>query len=214
MSKALGAKGSQTHRDREKAANQRMRERIAQQAARLIAEDGLQDYALAKLKAARQIGAPDTHNLPNNSEVEQALRDYQSLYQKDEQSERLCQLRRQALAMMRRLARFEPYLVGSVLDGTATRYSDIDLQIFTDSSKSVELFLLGQQIPYKSGEKKLNVGGEIHIFPVFVLQGETAEINVTVLGTDDLRQFSRPHADKKTPERAHAKHVETLLEEG
>lgn len=214
MFKALGAKGSQTHRDREKAANQRMRERIAQQAARLIAEDGLQDYSLAKLKAARQIGAPDTHNLPNNSEVEQALRDYQSLYQKDEQSERLRQLRRQALDMMRLLERFDPYLVGSVLDGTATRYSDIDLQIFADSSKVVELFLLSQQIPYKNAEKKLNLGGDSRAFPVFVLQGESAEINVTVLATDDLRQFARSHADKKTPERAHAKLVETLLEQG
>ena len=61
-----------------------MRERIAQLAARLIAEDGMQDYGMAKRKAARQLGAPDSHSLPNNSEVEQALREYQALYQKEE----------------------------------------------------------------------------------------------------------------------------------
>lgn len=214
MSKALGAKQFMPHREREKAANQRMRERIAQQAARLIAEDGLQDYALAKLKAARQIGAPDTHNLPNNSEVEQALRDYQALYQKDEQGERLRLLRRQALAVMQQLERFNPYLIGSVLNGTATRYSDINLQVFADSAKAVELFLLSKQLPYKSGEIRLHFGGEVRAFPVFTLQGEDTEINITVLATEDLRQIPRGRPDKRPLERARAKQVETLLEEG
>lgn len=214
MHKEPGAKHGLPHRDREKAANQRMRERIAHQAARLIAEDGLQDYALAKTKAARQIGAPDTHNLPNNHEVEQALRDYQALYQKDEQGERLCLLRQQALAMMRLLERFNPHLTGSVLNGTATRHSDINLQIFADSPKDVELFLLGKQLPYKSGETKLHFGGEMRAFPVFVLLGEPTEINITVFATDDLRQISRGHPDKRPLERARAKQLEALLDEG
>ncbi len=214
MTKELGAKRSLPHREREKAANQRMRERIAQQAARLIAEDGQQDYALAKLKAARQIGAPDTHNLPNNNEVEQALRDYQSLYQKDEQGVRLRQLRQQALVAMKLLERFNPYLVGSVLNGTATRYSDINLQVFADSAKAVELFLLGQQMPYKSSEMRLHFGGEMRTFPVLSLQGDATEINITVFATGDLRQIPRSHNDKRPLERARAKQVEALLEEG
>lgn len=191
-----------------------MRERIAQQAARLIAEDGLQDYALAKLKAARQIGAPDTHNLPNNNEVEQALRDYQALYQRDEQGERLRLLRRQALAAMRQFERFDPHLTGPVLNGTATRYSDIDLQVFADSAKEVELFLLNRQLPYRSGETRLHFGGEARAFPVFTLQGEGAEINITVLATEDLRQIPRAHPDKRPLDRARAGQVETLLEKG
>lgn len=214
MAKELGAKHFMPHREREKAVNQRMRDRIAQQAARLIAEDGLQDYALAKLKAARQIGAPDTHNLPNNNEVEQALRDYQALYQKDEQGERLRLLRQQALAVMKQMERFNPYLIGSVLNGTATRYSDINLQVFADSAKEVELFLLNKQLPYKSGEIRLHFGGAARVFPVFTLQGEGTEINITVFATDDLRQIPRSHPDKKVPERARARQVETLLEEG
>ena len=83
--KDLGEKPALQYREREKAANLRMRERIAHQAARIIAEDGLQNYASAKHKAARQIGAPDTHNLPDNDEVERALRDYQAIFQRDEQ---------------------------------------------------------------------------------------------------------------------------------
>lgn len=214
MAKEFGEKRAQPHREREKTANLRMRERIAHQAARLIAEDGLQDYALAKLKAARQMGAPDTHNLPNNTEVEQALRDYQALYQREEQSERLRQLRQQALAAMRLLERFNPYLVGSVLNGTATRHSDINLQLFADSVKEVELFLRARQVAYKSGEKRLHVGGEARTFPVYTLLEGPAEINLTVLATEDLRQIPRNQADKRLPERARAKQVEALLEEG
>ncbi|MDP1897375.1 MAG: hypothetical protein Q8K43_05770, partial [Sulfurimicrobium sp.] len=77
-----------------------MRELIAQTAARLIAEDGIQDYSLAKRKAARQLGAADTHSLPSNSEVQQALRLHQELYQKNEQPLLLKQLRTEALAAM------------------------------------------------------------------------------------------------------------------
>lgn len=189
-----------------------MRERIAHHAARIIAEDGLRDYVSAKRKAARQIGAPDTHNLPDNDEVEQALRDYQALYQRDEQSVRLRQLRQQALEAMRLLEPFHPYLAGSVLNGTATRHSDINVQLFTDSAKEVELFLLARQVPYKSGEKRLHFGGEERSFPVFTLLDGPAEINVTVFATEDIRQIPRGRAEKYT--RAQARQVETLLEEG
>jgi predicted nucleotidyltransferase len=188
-----------------------MRERIAHQAARLIAEDGLQDYASAKRKAARQIGAPDTRNLPDNDEVERALREYLALYQRDEQSARLRQLRQQALEAMRLLAPFNPYLTGSVLTGTAARHSDINLQLFTDSAKEVELFLLARQVPYKSGEKHFHFGGEERPIPVFTLLDGPAEINVTVFATEDIRRISR-HAEKNA--RAHARLVEALLEEG
>lgn len=214
MSKGFGENPILPHREREKTANHRMRELIAHRAARLIAEDGLQDYASAKLKAARQLGAPDTHNLPNNNEVEQALRDYQSLYQRDEHAAWLRLLRQQALAAMRLLERFNPYLTGSVLNGTATRYSDINLRLFASSAKEVELFLLRRQLPYKSGEKRMHFGGEKRVFPAFTLPGDPAEIKITVFATDDLRQIPRSSADKKPLEHGRAEQVESLLEEG
>jgi hypothetical protein len=210
--KDLDEKSAQLYREREKAASLRMRERIAHQAARIIAEDGLQNYASAKHKAARQVGAPDTHNLPDNDEVERALRDYQALYQRDEQSERLCKLRQQALDAMRLLEPFNPYLTGSVLNGTATRHSDINLQLFTDSAKEVELFLLARRVSYKSSERHLHFGGEERALPVFTLLDGPAEINVTVFATEDIRQIPRGRAEKNA--RAHARQVETLLEEG
>jgi hypothetical protein len=98
---------------------QQMRTRIAAAAARLMAEDGVEDFALAKRKAARQLGAEDTQSLPKNEEIEAELRAYQSLYQGEEQRERIQYLRRCALDAMQLLERFRPYLAGPVLSGTA-----------------------------------------------------------------------------------------------
>src|SRR5439155_22992291 len=111
---------------------QQMRARSSAAAARMMAGDGLDDFALAKRKAARQLGAEDTQWLPKNEEIEVELRAYQSLYQGEEQRERIHYLRERALEAMRLLEQFRPYLAGAVLKGTAGRYSDIDLQLFTD----------------------------------------------------------------------------------
>ena len=86
---------------------QQMRHRIAHMAARMIAEDGIADYGLAKRKAARQAGAPDSRNLPTNVEIEEALRAYQDLYQGDEHPERVARLRELALDTMRMLDAFD-----------------------------------------------------------------------------------------------------------
>src|SRR5262245_43231570 len=131
---------------------QQMRTRIAAAAARLMAEDGVEDFALAKRKAARQLGAEDTQSLPKNEEIEAELRAYQSLYQGEEQRERIQYLRRCALEAMQLLERFRPYLAGPVLSGTAGRYSDIDLQLFTDDGKAVEHFLLSQRSEEQTSE--------------------------------------------------------------
>lgn len=200
MAKDLGSKSAQ------------MRERIAQLAARLMAEDGIQDYAHAKRKAARQMGAPDTQSLPSNGEVEQALRAYQDLYQKDEHDACLARLRQEALDVMKTLERFNPHLTGSVLTGTAGRHSDINLQLFADSAKEVELFLLTGRVPYETGSRRLRVGDVIREVPVFTVFGEQAKIDIAVLAPEDLRLGSRNTADGRTPERAKIKQVAALVE--
>src|SRR5581483_1352972 len=124
--------------------SRQMRGTIAHLAARLMAVDGIDDLALAKRKAARQAGAPETRNLPSNEEVEEALRAYQQLYQAEEQRVRLRHLRTRALEMMHLLSSFDPFLSGPVLSGAAGKYSDIDLHLFTDSVKDVELFFLNR----------------------------------------------------------------------
>ena len=122
---------------------------IASAAARLIAESGISDYSIAKRKAAHSLGLPEGTNLPENAEVEVELRTYQRLFQGDEHVERIDTLRHKACEIMEILQKFTPYLTGSVLDGTAGRYAEIDIQLFTDSAKDVEIFLLNQRIEFE-----------------------------------------------------------------
>ena len=103
----------------------------------MIAEDGVGDYATAKQKAARQAGLADMNLLPDNQEIEEALREYQGLYQKEEQPAHLRRLREIAVKVMREFDAFRPALVGSVLSGTAGQFSDVNLQIFTDDPKAL-----------------------------------------------------------------------------
>lgn len=188
-----------------------MRSRIAQLAARLMAVDGIDDYALAKRKAARQIGAPDTRHLPNNEEVEQALLAYQQLYQADEQRERLLHLRRSAREMMRLLEPFNPYLSGSVLSGSAGKYSDINIHLFTDSVKDVEMFLLNRQIAYRSGEHRVYVGSEPRSIPDFSISNQDADFEVSVFSPQDLRQQLRASPEGRAFERARIDWLESAL---
>lgn len=126
----------------------RIRAALCDAAARLIAEDGVTDYALAKRKAVRLLNLPEGTPLPTDDELDDALRAWQAVFQDDEQRERLAHLRQKAVELMQILQDFRPYLTGSVLDGTAGRFAEIDLQLFADSAKEVEIFLLNRGIPY------------------------------------------------------------------
>lgn len=186
------------------------RKQVAQLAARLMAEDGIQDFAFAKKKAAQRLGISALHHLPNNAEVEQALRVFQGLFQRDEQAEWLAHLRREALEAMRLLERFNPYLTGSVLAGTANRHSDVNLYLYTDSVKDVELFLMDRGIPYRSGEKRIGQGEEGRARPVFVIERRGGVFNITVFSPNDLRIPLRA-PDGSSAGRAKAAQVEQLL---
>ncbi|AZN37703.1 nucleotidyltransferase [Iodobacter ciconiae] len=124
-----------------------LRAQIAERAARLIAEDLLHDFALAKKKAAKQLGISEGRMMPSNQEIETALANYRAVYY-PEHSNHLNSLRQKALKVMRILAHFHPYLTGSVLSGVAGSNSDINLILFLDDPKSAEIFLLNQQIDY------------------------------------------------------------------
>lgn len=131
------------------AASSHLRRAIASAAARLMAEGGSSDYGAAKRKAAKSLGASDGEALPTNAEIETELRDYLAVYQDEEQKDRLQDLRATALDVMQLLAEFHPYLTGAVLDGTAGRYSAVEIELFADSSKDVEISLLSRGISYQ-----------------------------------------------------------------
>lgn len=129
-----------------------MRRDITSLAARMMAEEGITSYGFAKRKAAKQLGVPTSEVLPGNQEIEVALRDYMALYQEDELPERLTLLRREALELMRLLEQFNPYLTGAVLDGSAGRYAEAEIELFADSPKDVEIFLLNKGISFENAD--------------------------------------------------------------
>lgn len=186
-----------------------LRQLVAQQAARIMAEEGVSDYAFAKRKAARQLNMEDTHCLPGNAEIESALRAYQELYHPEEQPEQLRNLRQDALAVMRLLEPFDPHLTGAVLDGTAGRYAQTDIHLFADSDKEVEIFLLNNKIPYQNEERSYHNGNERRRMSVFVLNGEQGLIRLSVYASSDARMNTKGATGGST--RAATKVVESLL---
>jgi len=186
-----------------------LRERVAAAAARIIAEDGVLDYSLAKRKAARQLGMDALHALPDNVQIEEALRAYQELYQADEHPLRIRHLRQEALKAMQVLAEFRPYLRGSVLKGTAGRYSGIDLQLFAEDSKELELFLLNRKLKYEVTESR-NRGPNERGIPVFTLDWDGTPLHLAVHPTNDERIAS--NASGRGQERMSATALQQLLE--
>jgi hypothetical protein len=186
-----------------------MREQLAHHAARLMAEDGITDYAFAKRKAARQLGAIDTRHMPSNDEVDAALHSYRTLYQQDSHPDILRQLREQARATMRMVAPFHPYLTGSVLKGTAGIQSDINLVIYSDDAKAVMMYLLGRNQPFENGEWRVSLGGRAQVVPSFTLQTESdIPVHLAILPENAQHSGSRKgetHADLAA--------VEMLLQE-
>jgi len=188
-----------------------LRRHIAYLAARLMAEDGVADYATAKQKAARQAGLGEAALLPDNSEIEEALREYQGLYQKDEQPAHLRRLREVAVKVMREFDDFRPALVGSVLNGTASQFSDVNLQLFTDDSKLLTIFLLNNRYRFEEGSKSVRRGGRLDEVPQISLEVEDVTVTLTVLDRDDERSSARLRSEEALPQRARLAEVEALL---
>jgi hypothetical protein len=127
---------------------------IAQAAARLVAEHGISDWGMAKRKAARQLGFSERETLPSNEEVEQALRDYHTLFQPEEQALSLREQRLNALAWMEELSVFRPALTGGVAEGWATQHSEVRLELTSDDPKAVERMLLNRGIRFQAVQSR------------------------------------------------------------
>ena len=168
----------------------------------MVADEGVADFGHAKRKAARQLGLPEDSCLPSNAEVEQAIREHHEIFHGDTHASHLQRLRRTALDVMRNFASFDPHLTGSVLDGTAGRYADMEIELFADSLKEVELFLLDRRIPYRRDEKTCRLGSEKHQAPVFLLETESGPVRLVVFGRDDLRALPKRSKHGNGPERA------------
>lgn len=186
-----------------------MREQLAHRAARLMAEGGITDYAFAKRKAAKQMGAEDTQHLPSNDEVETALRSFRALYQSESHPIVLNQLRRQALDVMQLLEPFHPFLSGSVLSGTASEQSDINLLVYSDDEKAVMMFLLKQNLSFEGSEWSVQLAGRPRSVPGFTLETEMGvPVNIAV-----LPENARFNGGRKGGKQADIAAVKKLLED-
>ena len=187
-----------------------LRRHIAYLAARLMAVDGVADYGTAKQKAARQAGLEDANQLPDNAEVEAALREYHDLYQAQDQPAQLRRMRKVAVRVMREFGDFRPALVGSVLTGTANRFSDVNLQLFPDDAKTLTLFLLNRRYRYEEGARRVQRGGGTIEVPQILLEVEGVPVTLTVLDRDDERVAPRSRGEAEA-QRARLAEVEALL---
>ncbi len=184
-----------------------VRASIASAAARLMAEDGITDYHQAKKKAARQLGLPEHTAFPDNAEVEAELRAYRSLYQGEEHEERVAALRQTALELLELLAGFQPYLTGSVLEGTAGEHSNIDILLFADSAKEVEIFLLNRGINVEHVDPRNE-----RVEAVLVIETDTADANLVVM-PPHLERVALKYRDGRPRERIRAEGLRALLSE-
>lgn len=193
---------------------------IAQAAARMMAEEGVHDFAYAKKKAGRQLGVTDGGMLPSNAEIEEEVRLYHEIFNADEQPQNLLDLRKAALATMRLFERFNPHLTGAVLDGTAGKFAQTDIHLFADSAKDVELFLLNQQIPFDSSEKSYRLSDKPSkdkkekvrkTVPVFTLETEYGLIKLSVFDVDDLRIPPKGAVNNASMQRANTQELAALI---
>ena len=167
---------------------------IAATAARMVVEEGL-EYGPAKRRAARQLGLGQRTALPDNDSLEDAVRDYLALFCADSQPAELAALRALALVWMQRLAVFRPHLGGAVWRGTATRLSDIYIQLFCDDPKSAEIALIDHGVKYQASSVSGFRGGAVDALSWSSLSpelGETVGIHAMIYDYDDLRGALKP----------------------
>jgi hypothetical protein len=188
------------------------RHRLANEAARLMAEGGIRDYHLAKLKAAERLGIFDDASLPRNREIEDALREYQRLFRGDAHAQGLRQRREAALKALAFFADFDARLVGPVLDGTADAHAPVALHLYTDDAEAVVRFLDEHLIPAESRTRRLRLDRERQKdLPVWLFSAEDLTFDLTVLPRDALRQAPLSGVDEKPMKRATGAQLRELL---
>lgn len=194
------------------ARTENLRRALAQEAARMMAEHGIRDFLFAKRKAAERFGVTDNAALPRNTEVEQALAEYQRLFGGDSHAETLQAQRQVALEAMRRLQEFEPRLVGSVLSGTATEHSEVQIHLFADCAETVAIRLMDQGIPHEVTERRVKMDADrVLAYPGLSFEIDDQPIEATVFPTDAIRQAPVSPVDGKPMRRANVAEVEQLV---
>ena len=197
------------------AVDNRRRALLAQEAARIMVEDGVKDYGAAKRKATRHLGGSSaTRDLPTNREIEDEVAMRMRMYRATpDDRAHLRRLREAALEAMRFLADYRPRLVGSVLAGTATEHSDVNLHLFSDTPEEVEVFLHDAGIPFERQSRRHQIGRETAEYPGLTLVVDGVRMAMTIFPPEGMREAPRSTVTGKPVERAKAARVAALLAE-
>jgi hypothetical protein len=174
---------------------------IAAAAARLVVEEGM-EYGPAKRRAVRDMGLSARTALPHNDDVEAEVRDYIALFCADTQPRELLALRQLAVEWMERMAAFRPHVGGSVWHGTATRLSDVYIQLFCDDCKSAEIALIDHHVDYEPRMVTGFHGEQVEALSVHAMSralGEEIGVHLLVYDLDDLRGALKPDSQGRTP---------------
>ncbi len=178
-----------------------LKSEIAGAAARMVVEEGL-EYGPAKRRAVKQLGLPPRTALPSNDEIEDEVREYIALFCADTQPAELLALRRLATVWMARLTEFRPHLGGAVWHGTATRLSDIYIQLFCDDGKSAEIALIEHKVSYVPHTVNGFHGESVEALSVHAFCADLKEeigVHLMVYDHDDVRGALRPDAKGRSP---------------
>mgnify|MGYP001546725100 CR=1 FL=1 len=188
------------------------RQRIAIEAARLISEGGIRDYRLAKQKAADRLGIHDDASLPRNSEIHDALRDYQRLFMAQSQPQLLRERREAAARALVFFAAFDPRLVGAVLEGTADAHSAVCLHLHVDDPERVPVFLAEHGIPAEPSSRRIRLDRDrVADATVWLFAADDLPFDLTVLPHDALRQAPLDRIAEKPMQRASLAGLQELL---
>jgi hypothetical protein len=191
----------------------RARQVLAQEAARIIVEQGIQDYRAAKIKAAERLGMSARGVLPGNGEIERAVSEHLQLFGRESHRNLLQVLRRAALSAMDLLSQFSPRLVGPVLHGTAASNAAVNLHVFSDNFELVALKLEESSVPYRLYERRLKSRRDrAETFAGVRFMHDESAIEATVFPVDGVRQAPISPIDGKPMRRADAQAVRELLE--
>jgi hypothetical protein len=164
---------------------------VARRAAEVIMEEGITDYLFAKKKAAKYLGLLSSDNLPSNHEIDKALKEYQSIFQEQVDSEAITKIKKDALNIMVLFKEFNPHLTGQLLEGLIPKFPKIQINLFTDNLKEVEYILFNNNISFdikdKIYQEKLSKKKSTRVIPAFIIDGAWFPIELKVYFENDIR---------------------------
>ncbi|WP_236717311.1 hypothetical protein [Acidihalobacter prosperus] len=193
---------------------ERQRILVAQECARIMLEEGVHDFAMAKHKASQRLRVVGRRHLPSNREIEAAMQDHRRLFFDEEDRAALHELRERALQAMQLLEGFQPRLVGAALNGTAGLGSRAVLHVFAEAVEDVIFVLMDRRISYRESERVLREGRMARAYPALLLRLGDEEVEVVVFPSDGLRRAPPSPVDGRPMRRADMAELRRLMASG